>query len=54
MNTPSTNRYKNHPFPAEIISHDVWLYFRFCLSYRNVEAHLFVRGILVSYEAIRK
>jgi putative transposase len=37
MNTPTTNRYKNHCFPAEIISHAVWLYFRFCLSYRDVE-----------------
>ena len=37
MHTPTTNRYKNHRFPAEIISHAVWLYFRFCLSYRDVE-----------------
>ena len=29
-----TNLYKNYRFPAEIISHGVWLYFRFCLSYR--------------------
>jgi putative transposase len=50
----STNRYKNHRFPAEIISHAVWLYFRFCLSYRDVEELLFVRGVIVSYEAIRK
>jgi hypothetical protein len=28
MNTPSTNQDKNHHFPAEIISHDVWLCFR--------------------------
>jgi hypothetical protein len=33
MKTPaSDNRYKNHRFPAEIISHGVWLYFRFCLT----------------------
>jgi putative transposase len=37
MSTPVTNRYKNHRLPAEIISHGVWLYFRFCLSYRDVE-----------------
>jgi putative transposase len=37
MSTPLTNRYKKHRFPAEIISHAVWLYFRFCLSYRDVE-----------------
>jgi putative transposase len=41
-------------FPAEIISHGVWLYYRFCLSYRDVEELLFVRGIIVTYEAIRK
>ena len=51
MPTPaSTNRYKNHRFPAEIISHAVWLYFRFCLSYRDVEELLFVRGVLLSNE----
>jgi putative transposase len=33
MNTTiPTDRYKHHRFPAEIISHGVWLYFRFCLS----------------------
>jgi putative transposase len=47
-------RYKNHRFPPEIISHGVWLYYRFCLSYRDVEELLFVRGIIVSFEAIRK
>jgi putative transposase len=54
MNTPSINPYKNHRFPVEIISHAVWLYFRFCLSYRDVEELLFSRGILVTYEAIRQ
>ena len=55
MNTSApTNHYKGHRFPVEIISHGVWLYFRFCLSYRDVEELLFVRGVMVSYEAIRK
>ncbi len=54
INTPLTNRYKHHRFPAEIISHGVWLYFRFCLSYHDVEELLFARGIIVTYEAIRK
>jgi putative transposase len=55
MNTPAaSHRYKNHRFPVEIISHGVWLYFRFCLSYRDVEELLFARGIIVTYEAIRK
>jgi putative transposase len=53
MNT-STPTYKNHRFPPEIISHAVWLYFRFSLSYRDVEELLFKRGIMVTYEAIRK
>src|SRR6516165_2954531 len=54
--TPSAtpNRYKHHRFPGEIISHAVWLYFRFPLSHRDVEELLFVRGVIVSYEAIRK
>ena len=46
--------YKHHRFPAEIISHGVWLYYRFCLSYRDVEELLFARGVIVTYEAIRK
>jgi putative transposase len=54
--TPSaaTNLYTHHRFPGEIISHAVWLYFRFPLSHRDVEELLFVRGVIVSYEAIRK
>jgi len=55
MNTPpATTKYKNHRFPVEIISHAVWLYFRFCLSFRDVEELLFERGVVVTYEAIRK
>src|SRR5215470_2742094 len=54
--TPSAapDLYKRHRFPGEIISHAVWLYFRFPLSHRDVEEILFARGIIVSYEAIRK
>jgi putative transposase len=48
------NPYKHHRFPSEIINHAVWLYFRFPLSHRDVEELLFVRGVIVSYEAIRK
>jgi len=55
MDTPTrTTHYKNHRFPVEIISHAVWLYFRFCLSFRDVEELLFERGVVVTYEAIRK
>ena len=45
--------YKGHRFPPEIISHAIWLYHRFTLSFRNVEDLLAERGITVSYEAIR-
>ena len=40
--------------PGEIISHAVWLYFRFTLSFRDVEEILASRGIEVSYESIRQ
>jgi hypothetical protein len=49
MNTPpATTKYKNHRFPVEIISHAVWLYFRFCLSFRDVEEILLERGVVVT------
>jgi putative transposase len=55
MTVPATpEHYKHHRFPAEIISHGVWLYYRFCLSYRDVEELLFARGVIVTYEAIRQ
>jgi putative transposase len=55
MNTPARpDHYKHHRFPIAIISHGVWLYFRFCLSYRDVEELLFARGIIVTYETIRQ
>jgi putative transposase len=54
MNLPSTtNPYKRHLFPAEIIGHCVWLYFRFCLSYRDVEELMLERGVILTYEAVR-
>jgi putative transposase len=49
-----TDRYKNHRFLPEIISHGVWRYCRFCLGYRDVEELLFARGLIVTHEAIRK
>ncbi len=49
--TPS---YQRHRFPSEIISHAVWLYHRFCLSFREVEELLAKRGISVTYETIRQ
>lgn len=47
-------RYKNHRFPPEIIARAVWLYYRFPLSLRHVEEMLLERGIVVSYETIRR
>ncbi len=46
--------YRRHRFPAEIIQHAVWLYFRFPLSYREVEDLLAAHGIDVSYETVRR
>ena len=46
--------YQRHRFPSAIISHAVWLYHRFCLSYREVEELLAERGIIVTYESIRR
>jgi len=49
--TPS---YHRHRSPSEIISHAVWLYHRFCLSFREVEELLAERGITVTYETVRQ
>ncbi len=46
--------YRRHRFPPIIIQHAIWLYFRFTLSYRDVEDLLAERGIDVSYETIRR
>ena len=50
----SASRYRRHRFPAEIISHCVWLYFRFALSFRDVEEMLAMRGVALSYETVRE
>ena len=54
MTTPARSRYAGHRFPPEVISHAVWLYFRFPLSLRMVEEMLAARGILVSHETVRQ
>ncbi len=46
--------YRGFRFPAEIISHAVWLYHRFPLSFREVEELLLARGVIVSHETIRQ
>ena len=48
------SRYSGYRFPPEIISYAVWAYHRFCLSFRDVEDLLAERGIIVSYETIRR
>ena len=53
MNAKTPN-YHGYRFPPEIISHAVWLYYRFCLSFRDVEDLLAERGVIVSYETIRQ
>ncbi|MFC5856645.1 IS6 family transposase [Streptomyces chlorus] len=46
--------YKGHRYPVEVISHCVWLYFRFPLSFREVEELMLQRGVIVSYETVRR
>ena len=51
---PAPDPHYRHRFPAEIISHAVWLYHVFSLSLRDVELLLAERGIVVSYETVRR
>jgi putative transposase len=46
--------YRGHRYPREVIAHCVWLYFRFPLSFREVEELMLERGVVVSYESIRR
>ena len=54
MTRPASLRYAGYRFAAEVISHAVWLYFRFPLSLRMVEEMLAARGIIVSHESVRQ
>ncbi len=54
MNNTTAPSYKGFRFPAEIISHAIWLYYRFSLSYRDVEELLAERGVVVTYETVRQ
>jgi putative transposase len=49
----SVSRYPRHRFPTEIISHCVWLYFRFALSFRDVEEMMASRGAGARRNALR-
>ena len=46
--------YSGYRFPTEIIQQAIWLYVRFTLSFRDIEDLLAERGILVSYETVRR
>ena len=46
--------YHGYRFPPDIISHAVWLYYRFCLSFRDAEDLLAQRGVTVTYETLRQ
>lgn len=46
-------QYHRDRFPVEIFSQWVWLYFRFSLSYRDVEKVMAQRAVAVSYETFR-
>ena len=50
---PAPN-YQGYRFPPEIISHCVWLYFRFSLSYRDIEELMAERGSVLTYETVRQ
>ncbi len=54
MTTAACSPYAGYRFPAEVISHAVWLYFRFPLSLRMVDELLAARGITVSHETVRQ
>jgi putative transposase len=50
----SVSVYQRHRLPIEIISHCVWLYFRFAVSFRDVEEMLAMRGVAFTYETVRE
>ncbi|WP_040449036.1 IS6 family transposase, partial [Ktedonobacter racemifer] len=54
MNNTRPSLYKGYRFPSEIISHCIWLYFRFSLSFRDIEEIMAERGVALTYETIRQ
>src|SRR5215213_2774987 len=54
MTSTTKSPYAGYRFPGEVISHVVWLYFRFPLSLRIVEEMLAARGITLSHESVRQ
>lgn len=53
-NDLSTSLYKGYRFPGDIIRHCVWLYFRFSLSFRDIEEIMAERGVVLTYETVRQ
>ena len=53
MEVAAAPSYQGCRFPGEIISHCVWLYLRFCLSFRDVQEMMLARGVEVSHEGLR-
>jgi putative transposase len=51
---PPPDPHCRHRLPAEIISYAVWVYHVFSLSLRDVELTLAERGVVVSYETVRR
>jgi putative transposase len=51
--TQASPTYRGYRFRAEIVAHCTWLYFRFCLSFRDVQELMLERGVEVSHETIR-
>ncbi|WP_434600067.1 IS6 family transposase [Streptomyces sp. A5-4] len=54
MESVQAASYRGFRYPPEIIAHCVWLYYRFPLSFREVEEMMLERGVVVSYETIRQ
>ena len=49
-----TSIYSRHRFHPDIIRRAVWMYFRFNLSFRDIEELMIERGVDVSYETVRR
>ena len=54
MTSAAKSSYAGYRYPPEVLSHAVWLYFRFPLSLRMVDEILAARGIIVSHETVRQ
>ena len=50
MVATEASSYKGYRYPVEIISHCVWLYYRFALSLRDISEMKLERGVVVSHE----